>query len=84
MSFMYKGIGKFNLTFQITVFRNFEIGPRMFWIFSQRSAIIVDVDLFSITILLYPLAWNPPPTYPNGEGVKHLMNHRLYNVHHTL
>ena len=56
----------------------------MFWIFSQRSEIIVDVDLFSITILLYPLAWNPPPTYPNGEGVKHLMNHRLYNVHHTL
>ena len=43
----------------------------MLWIFSQKSEIIVDVDLFPFTMLLYPLAWDPLPRL-NGEEVKNV------------
>ena len=53
----------------------------MFWVCSQRSEIITDVEFFLIHHFLYPMGPNPPPppththTYPNGEGAIKLINH---------
>ena len=39
----------------------------MFWIYSLRSEISVNVDLFPFSILLYPLAWDLPLMYQHGD-----------------